>query len=407
MRNNDWHNRDGKLERLLKRIKDSRKISAENKKILFDYHNYTVAEGLSVGRIQKLLTILSKTSIWLKKKFTDATKDDIIRVVQTIGKQNFAESTQCDYKVILKKFYKWLRKTEDHYPEEVRWIKATVRNQSRLLPQDLLTEEEVLKLVEAADTIRNKAFIFVLYESGCRIGEIASLKLKNVQFVEPGAILFVSGKTGDRRIRIISSSSYLARWIDTHPDRNNPEASLWVGLGPRNKNNQVTYNDLNMVIKKVANKIGLKKKVNPHVFRHSRATFLAKHLTEAQLKQIFGWTQSSDMASVYVHLSGRDTDEAILKLHGFMKEEETETKLKPKICPLCKFVNSPTDRLCHRCARIIDPEAYIKLEERRGTEDDWLAKILKDSAVQNTIIKRAIVLGIGDEIVGAVKNRRR
>lgn len=65
-----------------------------------------------------------------------------------------------------------------------------------------------------------------------------------------------------------------------------------------------------MLFKKAARKTKIRKRCNPHIFRHSRATLLAQHLTEAQLKQVFGWTQSSKMASVYVHLSGRDNDDA-------------------------------------------------------------------------------------------------
>jgi hypothetical protein len=39
------------------------------------------------------------------------------------------------------------------------------------------------------------------------------------------------------------------------------------------------------------------------------------------MKEYFGWVQSSDMASVYVHLSGRDVDSALLKLHGMIQED--------------------------------------------------------------------------------------
>ena len=40
---------------------------------------------------------------------------------------------------------------------------------------------------------------------------------------------------------------------------------------------------------------------------------MANYLTEAQMNVYFGWTQGSDMPGVYVHLSGRDIDDAILK----------------------------------------------------------------------------------------------
>jgi len=47
------------------------------------------------------------------------------------------------------------------------------------------------------------------------------------------------------------------------------------------------------------------------------------------MKQYFGWVQGSDMASVYVHLSGRDVDNALLKLNGLeVKEEKKRNSLK-------------------------------------------------------------------------------
>ena len=52
----------------------------------------------------------------------------------------------------------------------------------------LLTEDDIKKLVEATDHPRNKALISLLYESGCRVGEIASLQINNVAFDEKGAV---------------------------------------------------------------------------------------------------------------------------------------------------------------------------------------------------------------------------
>lgn len=83
--------------------------------------------------------------------------------------------------IVIKRFFKWLRKSED-YPEEVRWIgqgSETIRCFQRGLLTD---EEEVKKMAEIANNPRDRALILVLYEPGCRIGEILSLKIKNVQF---------------------------------------------------------------------------------------------------------------------------------------------------------------------------------------------------------------------------------
>jgi integrase/recombinase XerD len=81
-------------------------------------------------------------------------------------------------------------------------------------------------MIENATNLRDKAFISTLYESGCRIGELLPIKLRSVVFDEYGAVLIVDGKTGMRRIRLISSVPLLANWISNHPFKNNPDAFL-------------------------------------------------------------------------------------------------------------------------------------------------------------------------------------
>ena len=180
----------------------------------------------------------------------------------------------------------------------ISWIKCNdVKNKK--LPEEILTEEDIKKMIDSAQKARDKAIVAVLYESGCRVGEFLTMKIKNVQFDRYGAIIVVQGKTGYRRIRLVSSVPYLAEWINNHPFNDNPEAWLWISL--RNFK-RLPYNSLRTILRVIAEKAGIRKSVNPHAFRHARATYLANFLTEAQMKEFFGWVQDSDMASVYVHI---------------------------------------------------------------------------------------------------------
>jgi len=90
------------------------------------------------------------------------------------------------------------------------------------------------------------------------------------------------------------------------------------------------------------------------------------------MKEVFGWVQSSKMAATYVHLSGRNIDNKILRIHGInVKEEDKEEELKPVECPRCQYVNSPVSRYCGRCGLILDEEERVKLEvqSRRFARD--------------------------------------
>ena len=373
------------LERTLDIIRDA-EICEVNKKSIADFHDYCVAEGLSIARIIKYVATLKRIATLLGKPFIQATKEDILELVRKIESANYSDWTKHDYKVIIKILWRWLKKTEE-YPDEVKWIKASVRN-SHKLPEELLTQEEVTALADAAFHPRDKALVLVLYESGCRIGEVLSLNIKNVQFDEYGAQLIVNGKTGWRRVRVIASAPKLASWIDSHPCKQNPDAPLWVSLGTRNRNSVLRYNAAKALLKEIAKKAGVKKRIYPHLFRHSRATHLANKLTEAQLKQLFGWVQSSDMASVYVHLSGRDVDDALLKLHGIKNnEEDREEKFKLITCSRCKAKNSPSAKFCNACGLGLDVKFVMKIDDARMKADNLMTELVKRPEVLGMLIK--------------------
>ena len=91
----------------------------------------------------------------------------------------------------------------DHdYPREVKWVRVR-RKRKRILPETLLTREDIERLIRATENPRDRALILTHYESVCRIGEILSLKIENVSFDRDGTVLMVSGKTGSRRVRIV------------------------------------------------------------------------------------------------------------------------------------------------------------------------------------------------------------
>jgi len=202
----------------------------------------------------------------------------------------------------------------------------------------MLSEPDILNLIENAEHSRDKAIIALLWDIGARIGEIGTLNVRHVSFDEHGAIINVKGKTGYRRVRAVWSVEYLKSWLQVHPEGYNPDAPLWVTLNSKeNLLEPLQYSAVRMKLQRTAKKAGINKKIHPHLFRHSRCTYMANYLTEAQMNVYFGWTQGSNMPGVYVHLSGRDVDDAVLKANGIinkgstpgtdMKENAESTKL--------------------------------------------------------------------------------
>lgn len=396
----DAYNYQHRLDQKLKRIRESNAFSEKNKKTIINFHEHCFAEGLSMGRVLRYLFDLETLNRLLEgEDFDRLTKEDVKKLVvkiETARRQNgepYAEKTKRDLKIALRKFMTWLRGVEEGYAEEVKWMKVRDKTDKITLPEDMLTEDDIKKLIDVAENPRDRAFVAVLYESGCRIGEILFLKIKDVRFDQYGGQLLVDGKTGFRRVRIVSSVPYLTEWINKHPKKEEPDAPLWIS---RIDHHRVEYACFSRILHKLGKKAEIGKRMNPHNFRHSRATYLANHLTEAQMKEFFGWTQDSDMASVYVHLSGRDVDNALLKVYGIKDNtnEKDESQLKPKTCPRCEEVNEATNKFCRRCGLALDLKTAMKLDEERKGYDEVIKKFLEDPDAQKLFLEKSKKLGL-------------
>lgn len=295
-----------------RRILAAAPIDDQNRAAINDYLVSRQNDGIGQWQILKSLYTLLELARILRTPFQEASRDDIGRLIGTIEARPYRAWTKSDYRVICKRFYRWLRGTEE-YPPEVRWIKCSFGNAQRKLPEELLTADEIQRMVRLADTSRDRALILALFESGCRIGEIGQLRIRNVEFDQHGAKLIVTGKTGMRRIRVVRAAELIKEWLIDHPRNGDPDSPLWVGLRGSNRNRVLTRDAIARVLERTARRAGISKHIHPHLFRHSRATELASQLTEAQLKEVFGWTPGSTQSATYVHLSGRNVDEALLR----------------------------------------------------------------------------------------------
>jgi integrase/recombinase XerD len=404
----DVHNFESRLETVLKRIRSSKEISDDNKIQIIRFHDHCFSEGLSPARVVKYTDMLYRLAKLLGRNFFSARETDVRKLVQKIERTELSEWTKHDYKVTLKRFYLWLRGRED-YPKEVKWIKTTVKDSDHKLPEELLTEEEIMKMTESVDHPRDKALILTLYESGARIGELLSRKLKHVELDQYGAQMMLSGKKRMRRVRLWLSCPYLVSWINIHPLKDNPDSPLWTELGRRKKEEkdkiiyerkQIGYRAVVKVLQRAAQKAGVKKRIHPHLFRHSRATYLAKHLTEAQMKEVFGWTQGSEMASIYVHLSGRDVDDALLKVYGVKKDEDKkdESILKPKECPRCGSVNAKTAKFCSKCSLVLDIETALKVDKKISDLNQITFALIERPKVKKVLAQELAETGLGEKL---------
>ena len=382
-------------------------ISDRNKAILAKFQRDLATEDFSDARIHKLAGHLKLIAQWADWDFDEATEDDLRDAVAWVQSRDLQPSTKNDYKIAIKRFYKWLNGGE--HPEKVAWIITTEKATTRKLPEDLLDEDDVLALLAHATNHRTAAFMAMVWETGARAGELLDLKIKHLQTHEYGLQVVISGKTGPRRLPLITAVPHLNRWLDAHPRGDDRTAPLWVEVHAQDHGHgkelgaKVSYHALKRDVERTATRAGIEKPVNPHHWRHSRATYLANKFTEAQMCEWFGWVQGSKMPAKYVHLSGRDIDGAYGALHGKVEEEEQAVKTAPVTCGRCGFENRPEARWCDQCGSPVSAEIAYEFQQQEeqmtaeATDDDMALALRLVQALNTDRTKLEAVL---DDIVG-------
>jgi site-specific recombinase XerD len=346
---------DLELERMIdkkvSRIKQDSKVYSANKTYLDKTLRFLYAKSLNGRTILRWLDCLDTFFIVLGNvDAASATREQMEDVCAKINRMDYKEDTKAKIKAIIKAFYKHMWGEDIYYPKVVAWIKSTVKNSNRILPDDLLTHAEVLKMIDSAKNPRDRAIIALLYDSGIRAGELLNMKIKDVDFNTDPAHITVNGKTGMRKVPILFSAPYAAQYIDEIRSKLEPNDYLWQNRAQSHFDGKLMQAGLSVMLVRTAKEAGLTKHVHPHLFRHSRASLYASQLTEQQLKHYFGWTGDSKMAATYVHLSGRDIDNAVLKANGMSQETRIEEPLlKVKNCQRCQLSNAMTSIYCTRC----------------------------------------------------------
>jgi DNA-directed RNA polymerase subunit M/transcription elongation factor TFIIS len=195
-----------------------------------------------------------------------------------------------------------------------------------------------------------------------------------------GARLSIHGKKGSDFARIISSAPSLKLWLDFHPSRENPDSPVWIGIGNRRANEQISYSAAASALKKIAKRAGIKKRIFYYLLRHTRIDETQGILTESQQCMMFGWQFGSRMPAVYMKRYGKHIDNAQAVMNGVANTQTKQVELqKPVTCGRCSFENSPYSDSCQRCSMSLKVKFGVQLEESKKNAEDLLYDILNDS----------------------------
>jgi integrase/recombinase XerD len=387
----DVHAYDSLFIKAMQRLEEA-DFSDHNKQLLKKFIAQLQRDGLAkstrtnyLNQLTRMIKNLKKTGFI--KNLDELDKDSFDGLLTYLDDiAGLSQNEIRNYKKVTKKLFKWLY--DDEPPRWVTKLKLETI-ESLVQPSDLLTQEEVDKLLGACRHPRNKAFISVMLDSGMRVGALASCRIKNVEFNQYGAIIYISKTSRSKKatepkgIPITWSTGYLNQWLSVHPMQNEPEAPLWTTINEPYQ--PLSYKTIRLTIKKIARDAGIKKRVNPHSFRHKAITgWILDGLNDQQVKHRAGWSKGSmQMLRIYANFTDDEMNNNIFELYGLKTEDKRQVTLEK--CPRCNNILKPSDRFCSQCSLVLDQNMAEEIKMVGEKVPDALTLLMADPVTQALI----------------------
>ena len=377
------------------------KLSARNKELLVKFHNYLFSKGSGAIRVAKVSAQLRRMCPKLSKNLDGLVKNDIIELIALYSRDtSLAENTKADYRRAIKQFYRWFKDEDLRLQDQNSEIRAEADKFYRFIEKDMKTnckqiqadpntiisDEDCSMVVEnGCRTPREKAFIAMLHETGCRIGEFENMRVGDIFVKDNCAEIVVDGKTGKRTVFCIKSLPHLLRYLEVHLYKKNSQSWLWLSEAQSNRNEPLLYVGAQKLVNRCFERAGVSKKHNLHWFRHSRATLMAAaNVSEAIMRKYFGWSPNSDQVKSYLHLSVKQLKDVVLSLHG--RKPKEEESIKPVEC-ICGSFNEPTERYCYKCFKPLKVETVVQDKELMNSEINKTVEFMMEMAKNPEMMK--------------------
>lgn len=280
-----------------------------------------IERGRSIKTIENYDRYLTVLIEFLKSEDVQAVTEDAIREYRLWlnrrpdGKGGtLKRRTQNYYLIALRAFLKYLRRRgiDSLAPERIELAKVPERS------LDLITAEELERLFTAAagddeKSLRNKAMLELFFSTGLRVSELVALN-RDMDLARDE--LSVRGKGDKVRVVFLSPSSkdavraYLAK-------RGDIEDALFVHCGRgKQPKARLTARSIERIVKQLAIRAGIQKKVTPHVIRHSFATDLLQNGADLRSVQALLGHANIATTQVYTHVTDRHLHDIHQKFHG-------------------------------------------------------------------------------------------
>ncbi|NPA38110.1 MAG: tyrosine-type recombinase/integrase [Chlorobi bacterium] len=168
-------------------------------------------------------------------------------------------------------------------------------SKSKKLPE-VLSEEEIIKLISVIKNLKHKTIITLLYSSGLRIGELLNLKLSEID-INRKQILIKNSK-GRKDRYVIMADSFIPLLKDY---LHSYSPSYWLVEGA--KGAKYSASSIRTSLTRYCVKAGISKKITPHTLRHSFATHLLENGVDIRYIQALLGHSKPETTMIYTHIS--------------------------------------------------------------------------------------------------------
>lgn len=315
------------------------------------------------------------------------TTPQALAAVSKIRAQDYTLNTSRMVLASLKRFLTWrIENGSDRLnPKKIKLIKVPAMNFHAKTREDLLTREEVERVLQACVHNRDRAIVATIYDGSNRAVDLRELVWKDVEFDENGVRIFTAAKTGEERwIRLTYAVPHFLRWEWDYRAMlgdPRPEDPVFVTLDKEHR--KLSPYTIYAMMTTLRRRTGIEK-LKPSLFRPSKITHDIEDGYDPAyvMMKNFGHLRTK-MLDVYAK-PGRDyVDRVALEKAGIkpaMKPQERP--LKPLQCPECRTLNPSAARHCMHCGLGLDEEAIRRhkflLDIARDPEKmkryyDWVA----------------------------------
>lgn len=238
-------------------------------------------EGRSEKTLEYYKSVIEKTVESIGKTVKHITTDDLRKYLSDYQEKKGSSKVTIDnMRRILSSFFGWLEDEELIIKSPVRRIHKV--KASKVI-KETYTDEELEKMRDSCDEIRDVALIDFLASTGMRVGELVQLNIEDIDFEERECT--VLGKGDKERIVYfdVRSKIHLKQYIESRRDEN---PALFVSLNAPHE--RLEIGGVESRLRKIGNDLGIDN-VHPHRFRRTLATVaIDKGMPIEQLQQLLG-----------------------------------------------------------------------------------------------------------------------